>query len=999
MPPSSSNKGHTAEPRTPPPPRTRAVATLAPSISSGPRTRSTVARAAPPPPIMEEDDESERFASDEESPIKNNLASPWWARQARTSLGKDPSSTSPARYRCGDQQGIFSTPAVEHTPSKVLGARKARFDDSPTSIKSSSSSVSSTYVPPHLRTRRPEENFVKPHPFLPSLGKNSLTAFDRSSAPDSEDSFYTFSNEPSFAFSHFSAHPSTPNSSRDLSRGFGLSPTFTRASKTSNASPSPRSLSRPSRINTSPFIGHPRAILEEDEASPTTGVTDTDHLELLQGEVPLGPVLPLASIRDEGTGVNLSHLEIVDDRTLLQDCSGCGLIWDRSFVVFLPCRHSCCPDCLNSMVNGAAHKPPRPTDCFSCSRLVDGFEPWCQEHYASRGGPGIAQVLAATLQEEDHKLRTAARRSPSATISRPSTEEEDEKRRMSRTGRRRSSVVAAAISATLLSRPKSVPSTSRQASPTHLRATFSPSSLNSRQELNHDTLASIPCDGAGEGLATSTPEPNTLEAVSSSSQWSEQTQGALTPLLDWSSEPMPVSERYFPGSLSTRSSRSSYDSSLDDISLRSSLDALPPRRTEWPVVRLDNLPWSVTADEVEHWLPDGSLASDVGFSPELVSERVTLAVHILCNRVDGRTLNQAFVECRSLEAAKAIVRLRDGTRLRGRPLHIAMSTQSELLSTIFPTYSPGFEGLDAHTNAQAPCALVLESELGGLLELCRLESPHALKAPERPYFNLVSIIEKLPFHQVEAYAADQIASLFDAAVVAVETLQAVKDHVAEWREILTVLIDAILRCPGFLPAQKKKVVKLAGGLGFVQTVPSKAIDVFYDHPSPSRASSLAAAITFPAVPSGKSSGRQSVTSSFEDQVSPSVRCDPLATRTNLAPETCPSPSPGARSGSAPASASASASDAAFLSVLRAAQQPRPALDPGAGSCSRVPSPSYVFPPPLSPRVVAEFPVASTPEDALPSRSRPRRHSSIARRLNIDVGLVTAVANELGIILA
>jgi len=50
--------------------------------------------------------------------------------------------------------------------------------------------------------------------------------------------------------------------------------------------------------------------------------------------------------------------------------------------------------------------------------------------------------------------------------------------------------------------------------------------------------------------------------------------------------------------------------------------------------------------------------------------------------LDGRTLNQAFVECSSLEAAKTIVRQRDGSRLKMRTVHVALSSQGELLSTV-----------------------------------------------------------------------------------------------------------------------------------------------------------------------------------------------------------------------------------------------------------------------------------------------------------------------------
>ncbi|GAA5948229.1 hypothetical protein JCM3765_001327 [Sporobolomyces pararoseus] len=987
-------------PHTPPPALTRnnlSLAPIPPGVSNSPpplRAKSPFASLFNPPLIIEDD--GDETSSEEESPIKDREASRWLAKQGRKSVSEESVYSSPGLSDRADVQGIVSAFDSQGSNQGAF-ARKIRFEDSPTSVRSSSSSFSDRYVPPPLRGQRnlqeQQQDDFKPNPYLPSLGKNSLASFDRSSAPESEDSFYTFSNEPSFAFSHFSSTaPSTPSTSRNLSRSFGLSPKGFAASP-----PLPRSISRPSRLNTPSFERQQViAEVEEDEATSEVGASVSLEVdEFDRSEEPLGPVLPLGSVREKGTQVDLSQLKAVDQGTPVEDCSGCGLVADRSFVVFNPCRHSCCPDCLNSMINGAAHKPPRPSDCFSCSRQVDGFDPCCIEFFSTRGGPGLAQVLSATLQQEDHKIRTASRRSPGASSSRFVTGDEleiDKMRRLSRSGRRRSSVVAAAISASLLSRSrsKSTTSFSQPSSPTAHRTPRSPSVPISITTSRRESLADLPPHVALNTLSLPSGLTTPFEGASSSSQWSDQTQGILTPVLDWSAEPMPVFEKLFPGGMSTRSSRSSYESSADEVSIRSSLEALPSRRTEWPVVRLDNLPWSVTADEVEHWLPDGSLASDVGFSPELVEnvhvERVTLAVHILCNRVDGRTLNQAFVECSSLEAAKSIVRSRDGTRLRGRPLHVAMSTQSELLTTIFPTYTPGFSGIDALPDIEAissSCPLLLDSELTGLLQLCRLESPHALKAPERPYFNLVSIIEKLPFHQVEAYTAEQVSALFNACVLAVKTLKDIKEKVEEWRDILTVFIDAILRCPAFFASQKRKIVKLAGGLGFVQHVPTKTIDVFYTQPSSSRAS-LAAALAFPAVPSS-SSGRRI---SLVEQRSPSINREHLDVKSNLVIDSSPSPSAGSRS--------TSASDA-FLSILQAHQQPRLSIDPSA--CSPIPSPSYVFPPTPSPRT-AQFPstsLANSPSRSQPSRQR--RRSSIARRLNIDASLVAAVARELGVTLA
>jgi len=182
----------------------------------------------------------------------------------------------------------------------------------------------------------------------------------------------------------------------------------------------------------------------------------------------------------------------------------------------------------------------------------EGFDPCREELYTTRGGPGIASILAATLQQEDHKIRIASRRSP--TTSRFVTENElelDRMRKISRSGRRRSSVVAAAISATLLSqsRPKSNGSNSQPASPTALKSKYRSSNQSSLSKSLQLSLAESPANVAPtqslslpSGLTTSIDE-----GTSSSSQWSEQTQGALTPHLDWSEEPMPVFEKLFPG--------------------------------------------------------------------------------------------------------------------------------------------------------------------------------------------------------------------------------------------------------------------------------------------------------------------------------------------------------------------------------------------------------------------------------------------------------------------
>lgn len=98
------------------------------------------------------------------------------------------------------------------------------------------------------------------------------------------------------------------------------------------------------------------------------------------------------------------------------------------------------------------------------------------------------------------------------------------------------------------------------------------------------------------------------------------------------------------------------------------------------------------------------------------------------------------------------------------------------LEQIFPNYTPGFDGLKpvpVRGAKSVPVPLLLQTELTGLLELCKLQvraahtlcfgltscsegllmqakigytqSAHSSKVPERPFFNIVTLLEKVRF--------------------------------------------------------------------------------------------------------------------------------------------------------------------------------------------------------------------------------------------------------------
>jgi len=61
---------------------------------------------------------------------------------------------------------------------------------------------------------------------------------------------------------------------------------------------------------------------------------------------------------------------------------------------------------------------------------------------------------------------------------------------------------------------------------------------------------------------------------------------------------------------------------------------------------------------------------------------------------------------------------------------------------IFPTYEPGFTGAFANRGA-VTCPILMQTELTGLLTLCKMQNAHASKVQERPFFNVVTIIQKV----------------------------------------------------------------------------------------------------------------------------------------------------------------------------------------------------------------------------------------------------------------
>ncbi|KAL8280668.1 hypothetical protein RQP46_006991 [Phenoliferia psychrophenolica] len=222
----------------------------------------------------------------------------------------------------------------------------------------------------------------------------------------------------------------------------------------------------------------------------------------------------------------------------------------------------------------------------------------------------------------------------------------------------------------------------------------------------------------------------------------------------------------------------------------------------WPVVRVDNIPWDLKVSDVMDWIP-----TSVSLIPDSAN---ALSIHILCNRADCRTLNMCFIELPNLAAAHALIRLKNAKLICGRPISVVLSSQTELLETVFPGWTPGFDGIDA-ANPEEEGVLLTPGDLEGLVDLCALELPHAIKAPERPFLQLVTIIVKLPWHQPEVYNLKLTARIIKAVHTAITMLASGIKHLNNdtTSKLLQIMLNAVTICPGFRESEKAKLLSAA----------------------------------------------------------------------------------------------------------------------------------------------------------------------------------------------
>ncbi|CAE6481922.1 unnamed protein product [Rhizoctonia solani] len=249
--------------------------------------------------------------------------------------------------------------------------------------------------------------------------------------------------------------------------------------------------------------------------------------------------------------------------------------------------------------------------------------------------------------------------------------------------------------------------------------------------------------------------------------------------------------------LDSPTSQGSFSSALSHLDPQSS----PVLAGDLPIVvlRIDNVPWDVTPPMIERWLGNP-----------------TLICHVLLDRADGRTLNHAYVET-TIEYARSALRTHQnkvlGCGRRARAVTITLSSQEELMHTLFPSWPGRFEGplpvYDASpTDPQPPppADLLTDSELGVILHLIQSPKSHFLKVSSLAYWSLLSVLAKIPVPDV--FAPGTVPEkLFDITTFALEKYGSFVGA-RDYEPLLHMkLIDGALHCRAFTDRQLSTLLR------------------------------------------------------------------------------------------------------------------------------------------------------------------------------------------------
>ncbi|BGP51069.1 hypothetical protein JCM10450v2_006995 [Rhodotorula kratochvilovae] len=261
--------------------------------------------------------------------------------------------------------------------------------------------------------------------------------------------------------------------------------------------------------------------------------------------------------------------------------------------------------------------------------------------------------------------------------------------------------------------------------------------------------------------------------------------------------------------------------------LEEAADGSKLERGKWPIVKVENIPFHTTVQDVEKWLPAGYLPHE--------SECIQ-PIHIVLHRATGRTLPHCYLETADVALATELITRLDRSQLGDRTVRVKWERAGELMRDLFAQdayFQMGATGPGQHVSSPAAAPLPhlppegfrLPDVLLSAVDLNRLVqySVRAVQYRERPFerafFNAATLLNKFPWARDDLWDEDLRDMMFETTHQMLLRALGIAKQDALFVRIAHLLVKSGKACPAFTAEQKDA---LAAAL-------SNAINA---HPSP-----------------------------------------------------------------------------------------------------------------------------------------------------------------------
>ncbi|BGP34788.1 hypothetical protein JCM10296v2_006610 [Rhodotorula toruloides] len=232
------------------------------------------------------------------------------------------------------------------------------------------------------------------------------------------------------------------------------------------------------------------------------------------------------------------------------------------------------------------------------------------------------------------------------------------------------------------------------------------------------------------------------------------------------------------------------------------------KKTRWPLVKVENIPFHTKKSEIEAWLPKDALPP---------RDEVEMPIHLILHRATGRTLPHCYIETASIDAARSLIESKDKSILGDRTIRVKWERPGELLRDLFgqdayfrqPSVTPAAAPLPLlpPQGFNLPAQLISHDDLCYLVSYCERPIDWRERPVERPFYAIVSVLAKFPWSRVDVWNAELRDKVFHATLAIFNKAQECStcDEGIGFNAICKSILHAAEHCPAFTAEQKKTI--------------------------------------------------------------------------------------------------------------------------------------------------------------------------------------------------